>query len=58
MKKLEKLKLSKISRDAVELKKKEMKCLIGGSGACTCVCMGSSYPTGNYDIGPHSNSAV
>lgn len=57
MKKLEKIKLSRISKDAIELKKKEMKYLIGGSGSCTCVCMGSSYPTGNYDIGSHSNSA-
>ncbi|MCD7916220.1 MAG: TIGR04149 family rSAM-modified RiPP [Tannerellaceae bacterium] len=55
---LGKIKLNEFSKDAFELRKREMKNLVGGSGACTCVCWGSSYPTADYSISGHSNSAT
>jgi natural product precursor len=51
---LGKLKLNQLSKNEIEVKKREMHKLTGGSGYCVCVCWGSgagaeaSRPIGGY----------
>lgn len=56
MKKLGKLKLNQLSK--AELENREMNALRGGDcSGCTCVCMGSSFPTADYPVKDYSNTA-
>lgn len=58
MKTLGKIKLTRLSENASDLKMREMNALRGGSasGICVCTCMEPSYPSSNYPMGSHSNS--
>jgi natural product precursor len=55
---LGKLKLNQLSQNEFELKKSEMNVLVGGSGACTCVCYGDSYPSASRPYASYNNSAI
>jgi natural product precursor len=56
---LSKIKLNELSMNELELKKREMTALKGGSGgSCVCVCLENSYPTAGRPIAEYTNSAT
>lgn len=57
MRKFNKIKLTQLDRNQMELKKKEMFAIKGANGSCVCVCAGAYLPEADNPIGTHLNTA-